>query len=370
MKRKFMMLTVLAMAFVAFAPSASAIHLLNPCLEADCSGFKVKADVQTFKNIYLCYKVTLTPECGEPECFEGCLPVTVAVLWEPETVPVCKAVCWPTVLCGKYSVTAHLELRETECGPPIVWDCVEQSKDLGPVCVDCPCGCCPGTATPGYWKNHPEAWPVDEIEIGGVTYAKAQAIAILKVKGERGDKTHTMFRALVSAKLNVLMGCDDRCIKETIAAADAWMEEYGPVGSCVKAGGNNSPWRCGEQYYTLMDKYNNGLLCVPSRDEMENNYEPVAKPVAEKPEAEIALGNYPNPFNPNTTITFTLPEPEQVVLKIYNSIGAEVATLTERAYSSGTHSVDWNARGMASGIYFCRIQAGPKVAIRKLMLLK
>ena len=60
----------------------------------------------------------------------------------------------------------------------------------------------PGTGTPGYWKNHPEAWPVDEITIGGVTYTKVEAIAIMNTP-EKGDKTYTMFSALVAATLNV-----------------------------------------------------------------------------------------------------------------------------------------------------------------------
>ena len=122
----------------------------------------------------------------------------------------------------------------------------------------------PGTGTPGYWKNHPEAWPVDEITIGGVTYTKDEAIANMSMPDKK-DKTYTMFRALVAAKLNVLIGNDDSCIIRTIDDADAWMATYDPVGSGVKAGGKNSPWRTGEPLYEKLDDYNNGLLCAPSR---------------------------------------------------------------------------------------------------------
>lgn len=97
----------------------------------------------------------------------------------------------------------------------------------------------PGTGTPGYWKNHPEAWPVENITIGGVTYTKEEAIEILKTP-ENGDKTYNMFSALVAAKLNVLIGNDDSCINDTILKADKWMATYGPVGSGVTAGGRNS----------------------------------------------------------------------------------------------------------------------------------
>ena len=126
--------------------------------------------------------------------------------------------------------------------------------------VPCP-PCGPGTGTPGYWKNHPEAWLVDEITIGGVTYTKAQAISIMQTS-VRGDKTYTMFNALVAAKLNG--ACEH--IKGTIAAADAWMAEWGPVGNGVGAGGEDSPWRTGESLYEQLDEYNNGELCAPPRD--------------------------------------------------------------------------------------------------------
>ena len=84
----------------------------------------------------------------------------------------------------------------------------------------------------GYWKNHPDAWPVDaRITVGGVTYTKAQAIAWLGKVGK--DKTTTMFSSLVPAMLNVLIGNDGSCVNSTIAAANAWMATYGPVGSNV-----------------------------------------------------------------------------------------------------------------------------------------
>ncbi|TFG40244.1 MAG: DNRLRE domain-containing protein [Syntrophobacterales bacterium] len=129
---------------------------------------------------------------------------------------------------------------------------------------------CPGTGTPGYWMNHPEAWPedYDHILIGEISYEKEVAIEFMKM-AVAGDKTYTMFPALVAAKLNAAIGCATVCpnvnIASTIIAADAWMAMY-PIGSGVAAGGKNSPWRVGEPLYFLLDQYNNGLLCVPHRD--------------------------------------------------------------------------------------------------------
>ena len=120
----------------------------------------------------------------------------------------------------------------------------------------------PGTGTPGYWKNHPEAWPVPSITVGGVTYTRDQAISWLDRVGK--DKTTTMFSSLVSAMLNVKIGNDASCVASTITAADQWMATYGPVGRGVAAA--SFAWKIGEPLHRLMDNYNNGMLCAPHRD--------------------------------------------------------------------------------------------------------
>ncbi len=119
----------------------------------------------------------------------------------------------------------------------------------------------PGTGTPGYWKNHPDAWPVGSLTVGGVTYTKAQAIAWLSKPGK--DKTTTMFSSLVPAMLNVQIGNDGSCISTVIALANTWMATYGPVGANVAA--SSDAWAAGEPLHIQMDSYNNGLLCAPHR---------------------------------------------------------------------------------------------------------
>jgi hypothetical protein len=122
----------------------------------------------------------------------------------------------------------------------------------------------PGTGTPGYWKNHPEAWPVASITIGGVSYTKAQALAWLD--NVTKDKRTTMFSSLLSAKLNVLVGNESSCVSSTIAAADAWMATYGPMGSGSSVHASSLAWKVGEPLHRQMDNYNNGMLCAPHRD--------------------------------------------------------------------------------------------------------
>jgi len=119
----------------------------------------------------------------------------------------------------------------------------------------------PGTGTPGYWKNHPDAWPVTSITVGGKTYTEAQAISWLGKVGK--DKTTTMFSSLVPAMLNVLIGNDGSCVNGAIADGNAWMALYGPVGSNVAA--SSPAWLAGEPIHQTLDAYNNGLLCAPHR---------------------------------------------------------------------------------------------------------
>lgn len=116
-------------------------------------------------------------------------------------------------------------------------------------------GCDPHT--PGYWKNHPNNWPVEDITIGETSYTKADAINVIK-HPTNGDMTYSMFEHLVSAKLNVLMGCDPSCINEVIEDADEWMTIH-PVGSDVDA--NSEAWDDGEPLKDMLDDYNNGFLC-------------------------------------------------------------------------------------------------------------
>ncbi|MFO7609660.1 MAG: hypothetical protein R6X35_10770, partial [Candidatus Krumholzibacteriia bacterium] len=85
--------------------------------------------------------------------------------------------------------------------------------------------------------------------------------------------------------------------------------------------------------------------------------------------------NYPNPFNPLTKIAFSLPETQAVKLAIYTVDGRRVATLVDEVRGPGLHEVLWNGqddagRQSASGVYFCRVDAGPYSQVRKMTLMK
>ena len=80
--------------------------------------------------------------------------------------------------------------------------------------------------------------------------------------------------------------------------------------------------------------------------------------------------NYPNPFNPTTIINYQIPSISHVLLKIYDLSGRELATLVNERKSTGNHSIVFNRSGLASGIYFYRLEADEFVETRKMIIMK
>jgi hypothetical protein len=80
--------------------------------------------------------------------------------------------------------------------------------------------------------------------------------------------------------------------------------------------------------------------------------------------------NYPNPFNPSTQITYAIKKAGRVKLMVYNMLGHTVATLVDGIQTRGSHSVQFDAPDLSSGIYFYKLQAGSKIITRKMMLVK
>ena len=80
--------------------------------------------------------------------------------------------------------------------------------------------------------------------------------------------------------------------------------------------------------------------------------------------------NYPNPFNANTTLRYSMPETNQITLSIYNLLGQRVATVFEAVQEAGEHSVTWDASDFPSGVYFARLEAGGKSENVKMVLVK
>ncbi len=85
--------------------------------------------------------------------------------------------------------------------------------------------------------------------------------------------------------------------------------------------------------------------------------------------------NYPNPFNPTTTIKYNIPKTSNVVLKIYNLIGQEIATLVNEKQNAGEKSVIWNGKDhsgqrVSSGVYIYQLKADDYTKNRKMIFMK
>lgn len=109
-------------------------------------------------------------------------------------------------------------------------------------------------------------------------------------------------------------------------------------------------WTAVSQYGTVTDI------------EEELTYQPVTN--------YYIIKNYPNPFNPTTTIECNLPVSGKVKIEIYNAVGQKVATLLDAYQSAGTYKTVWTAKNMPSGIYFYKLTAKDQVLTNKMILLK
>lgn len=112
-----------------------------------------------------------------------------------------------------------------------------------------------GTFTQGYWKNHPEEWPVTSLDLGNITYEKEQLLSILKTP-VKGNGLVSLAHQLIAAKLNVANGADPSSISNTIDDADLLIgdSEIPPVGKDKLKPKETS------SLIKILDSYNNGLI--------------------------------------------------------------------------------------------------------------
>jgi hypothetical protein len=102
-------------------------------------------------------------------------------------------------------------------------------------------------------------------------------------------------------------------------------------------------------------------------------YSNIVEVEIEQPKYFELFQNYPNPFNPETTIKYSLSENAEVQLSVYNILGENVATLVNENQTAGIHNVQFNAAGLASGIYIYRLKiksvVGKNFAVQKKMIV-
>jgi hypothetical protein len=98
---------------------------------------------------------------------------------------------------------------------------------------------------------------------------------------------------------------------------------------------------------------------------------PLSIPLSDhNPKSFHLENNYPNPFNPKTIINYELPITNYVKLNIFNQLGEKIVDLVSDKQSAGKHTVEWDATGYASGIYYFRIEAGEFQDAKKMVLLR
>jgi hypothetical protein len=85
---------------------------------------------------------------------------------------------------------------------------------------------------------------------------------------------------------------------------------------------------------------------------------------------DFKLSNYPNPFNPTTTITFNLPARNHTTLRIYNTLGELVTEVVNKEMPAGSYEFKFNAGNLSSGVYIYHLKSGNHVLTEKMMLVR
>jgi tetratricopeptide (TPR) repeat protein len=122
-------------------------------------------------------------------------------------------------------------------------------------------------------------------------------------------------------------------------------------------------------YKQLIEQYPNSIWSIAASDNLRKDVK-VQKSEEVRIEKEFSLNNYPNPFNPVTTIKYKIPEDGLVTLKIFDILGREIKTLVSEYKSGGEYSVDFNASGLVSGVYISQLRMNDFVQSKKMILLK
>jgi hypothetical protein len=189
------------------------------------------------------------------------------------------------------------------------------------------------------------------------------AMALSVIETSRGDC------------LSVGQGSDQVWILETDATGDSlWSKSYdifsdaeyarrirstSDGGYIIAGGGMSHP----DQPYSLF------LM------RLEESATDVSPPVAETPSTVYLQPNVPNPFNQTTTIRYCVPEPGEVLLRIYDPMGRQIRTLVHASRSTGTHTIRWDGTNqagapVADGVYFCQLNVDGEMQARCMILAR
>jgi hypothetical protein len=121
----------------------------------------------------------------------------------------------------------------------------------------------------------------------------------------------------------------------------------------------------------MVTAHNDGALCEARFENVELFREGSSvESETLTPSLLILHSAYPNPFNPSTTISFSLPSRSYVLLKVFDIMGQEVTTLVNEELPAGNYYRQWDASNISSGVYFYRLQSGSFIETKKIILLR
>lgn len=126
------------------------------------------------------------------------------------------------------------------------------------------------------------------------------------------------------------------------------------------------------QYVAIAYGANEAEMLVSLQEAQQKYYELTSVQADHNtiPDGFVLVQNYPNPFNPSTTIKFGVPEGSNVTLKIFNTLGEQVAEVVNEYLDAGTYTYNYNASQLPSGIYVYTLQAGNQILSNKMTLIK
>jgi hypothetical protein len=158
-------------------------------------------------------------------------------------------------------------------------------------------------------------------------------------------------------------GANFSLVEDSVTGTSAYLWPVPPVNSS-------------ECVVRIEAHYDGGMISV---DESDSTFTIVSTAtgadVGRPPEHFELHPNYPNPFNPTTTVEFSVPKSSRVIIRVHDVSGRHISTLTDRVWTEGRHAVSWNGRDrqgvpVASGVYSIQMDAESFYLTRKIVLLK
>ena len=128
-----------------------------------------------------------------------------------------------------------------------------------------------------------------------------------------------------------------------------------------------------ENIYRSMNFASSNCSIIDKRPKLDITYngDVSIEPVTSGIPADYKLSqNFPNPFNPSTTIKFDIPESSHATLKIFDEMGKEISSLVNDNLNPGSYEVKWDGSNFSSGAYFVRFESGNNVITKRIMLIK